>query len=130
WSFSVKKRWPVFQTRQFESSPSTQTSKKSLSRRSRMRIVRSVTLRTRLETTGVVGGSIRTAGSSSSNGKSNRSVIRQIQQFLLAIADSLDVDGAAGFLVGLDDDGVQPRIVGRGLESRGHAGSKTAESRR
>jgi hypothetical protein len=38
-SFSVKYMWPVFQTRQFISSPSTQTSKNSRSSSERMRAV-------------------------------------------------------------------------------------------
>ena len=45
-SFSEKYRWPVFQTLQFDSSPSTQISKNCSSSRSRTRTVSSVTVKT------------------------------------------------------------------------------------
>ena len=44
-------------------------------------------------------------------------------------AEPLDVDGAAGLRVGLDDDGVQSRIAGRRLELRGQGGQEPAEGR-
>src|SRR4051812_30698303 len=162
-SFSVKYRWPVFQTRQFDSSPSTQTSKNSASRRSRTRTVSSVTDRTRRGGAATLGGRGSTvvargstfdvrrssfvvrrssfgvrrsrfagdagagvgegaggAGStsgSSSNGRSNRSVIGKIRKLLDVVgaeAQSFDVRGAARLFVGLDDHRIEPRVLGRG----------------
>ena len=53
----------------------------------------------------------------------------QLLELLEAVAEALDVGRAAGLLVGLDDDGVQARIAGRGFEPRGHAGQEPAERR-
>src|SRR5262245_37186152 len=128
-SFKVKNRWPVFQILQFESSPSTHTSKKSASSRSRILMVRSVTLRTRRAATGVAATSRSGSESSSSNGRSKRSDIGEIDELFLAVADSLNLVGATGFLVGLDDDGVHPRIAFSGFKADRHAGQKASERR-
>src|SRR6266545_1949200 len=128
-SLSVKKRWPVFQNLQFDSSPSTQTSKKSLSRRSRIFTVRSVTLSTRRAATGVGAGSGSDSGSSSSNGKSKRSDIVEIDQFFETVADALDFEGTAAVFVGLDNHAVQARIAFSGFKSSGHAGQEPAQRR-
>src|SRR5262245_22782424 len=125
-SFSVKNRCPVFQIRQFDSSPSTQTSKKSDSSRSRILIVSSVTLRTcRAAGGGAVSGS--GSGSSSSNGRSKRSDIREIRQLFEAVTQSLDLECPTRLLVGLDDDGVQPGIAFRSFEADWHPGQKSSE---
>src|SRR5439155_13085824 len=117
--------WPVFQTRQLESSPSTQISQNSCSNRSRTRIVSSLTVNTRRErglpgcalgagaTGGLGAGSGSVSGSSSSNGRSNRSVIgeiRKLLEFFRAQAEALDVCLSAGLLVGFHDHRVQPRV--------------------
>src|SRR5438309_4095464 len=137
-SFNVKYRCPVFQTRQFESSPSTQTSKNSCSRRSRTRTVSSVTLSTRRGwTLGAAGTGALEAGSgsssgSSSNRRSNRSAIREIRKllkFIGAEADAFDVRRATGLFVGLDDNPVQPRIAGGRLEFLRQRRQKPVERR-
>src|SRR5215470_7841143 len=104
-SFSVKYRCPVFQTRQFDSSPSTQISPIRSSSTSRIRIVRSVTLKMRR--TGGLGSA--SAAGSSSNGRSKRSLIREIDELVEAVTQTLDVDRSSGLLIGFDDDGVQAR---------------------
>src|SRR3954462_13711423 len=173
-SFSVKYRCPVFQTRQLESSPSTQTSKNSASSRSLTRTVSSVTLETRGagararsaddvrrssfdvrrspfnvrgSTFGVRGstvdgrrstvvgrasaaGGTGSVAGSSSNGRSNRSVIGELRELLDVVraqAQSFDVGGAAGLLVGFDDDPIQPRVFGGGLDPRRQRRQESAE---
>src|SRR5262249_53335522 len=142
--------WPVFQTRQFDSSPSTQTSKNSCSSRSRMRTVSSVTVKTRRgsgpgawgcgrgpgcdDSAGCGALAARGSGSgssaSSSNGGWKRSVIGQageILQFHEAEADALDVGRPAAGLVRLDHYGVQPRVGGGGVELLRQRGQKAGQ---
>src|SRR5262249_11069596 len=107
-SFSVKYRCPVFQTRQFDSSPSTHTSNSSPSSRSRILVVSSVTLSGRRAASGGAAGGAGAAagsgsGSSSSNGRSNRSDTRKFLQLVEAVAQTLDIGGDAGLFIGLDD---------------------------
>src|SRR6516225_4574563 len=116
-SFSVKYRWPAFQILQLESSPSTHTSNRWASRRSRTATVRSETLKIRRTTVGC--GSTADGGGwtfSSSNGRSNRSDIGELVDFVQAVIQALDLRRAAALIVRLDDDGVQARIARRGLE--------------
>src|SRR5262245_20538151 len=133
-SFSVKYRCPVFQTRQFDSSPSTQTSNSSPSSRSRILIVSSVTLSGRRTAAAAAGGGWGGAagsgsGSSSSNGRSNRSDTRKFLQLVEAVAQALDIGREAGLLVGLDDHGVQSRVAGGGFELLGQRGEKPVQRR-
>src|SRR5256885_5774298 len=136
--------------RQLDSSPSTQTSKNSVSSRSRTRTVNSVTVKTRrnsrVGSRESVVGSRESAGerpglsttdsrrsttdslSSSSNGRSNRSVIF-LFQVLEPQAESFDAGRESGFLVHLHDNRMQPRIGRRRFEPRRQAGEKTAECR-
>ena len=75
--------WPVFHTRQFESSPSTQTSTKCSSSNVRMRLVSSETESTRRDSgvagTGAIGAGAAGSGSGpgSSNGRSKSESIQQ-----------------------------------------------------
>src|SRR5262245_11211393 len=93
-------------------------------------MVRSVTLSTRREATGVAGTSPSiSGGSSSSNGRSKRSDISEIDQFFLTVADSFDVDSPAGLVVGFDDHCVQPRVALSRFKSCRHAGQKSSECR-
>src|SRR3954466_6983552 len=132
-SFSVKYRCPVFHTRQFDSSPSTQTSKNSASSRSRTRTVSSVTESTRRGWgTGGPGAAGATGGSSSSssNGRSNRSLIGDVchlPQIVRAHAEALDARGASGLLVGIDEHAVQPRVGGCRIEFLWQRGQEAAE---
>src|ERR1700730_15708553 len=141
-SFKVKYRWPVFHTRQFDSSPSTQIAKNSVSIRSRTRTVSSVTERTRRADTGV--GSAGASSSSSSNGRSNRSDMwaggsprglevghrrPEVFEIVNAEAQSLDLGRAAGLRVRLDNHRVQTGIGGRGLELGGQRIEEPTERR-
>src|SRR6185503_12213765 len=154
-SFSVKYRCPVFQTRQFDSSPSTQTSKNSASSRSRTRTVRSVTESTRRalpaaapsvrragppwlavsRSSGGGAGSLSrpsASGISSSNGRSNRSLIRLFRQVLDVVgaqAQALDAGRPSALRIGVDDHPVEPRVRGGGLELRRQRGQELAERR-
>src|SRR5262245_16782952 len=65
--------------------------------------------------------------SSSSNGRSKRSLIGQIDEFVQAVTETLDVDGASGFLVGLADERVQAGVGGRRFEPRRKRVEETAE---
>src|SRR5258705_7729708 len=117
--------WPVFQSRQFESSPSTQISKKRSSSSVRSRPVSSETERTRRGSgtggswaAGVTGPG--SSGGGSSNGRSKSESIK----LLLRIADPRDLRRAPGLVVGHDDRAIQPRVARRRLELRRQAVEK------
>src|SRR5471032_2202540 len=79
-----------------------------------------------------VGGSstgwLATSSGSSSNGRSNRSLIcGKLGEFILTVAQALDVRRQPRRFVGVDDDGVQPRIAGRGFESARKAGQEATK---
>src|SRR5262249_16565310 len=68
-------------------------------------------------------------GSSSSNGRSKRSLIGQIDELIETVTETLDVHGTPGFLVRFDDDGVQARVAGRGFELRRQRAEEAAGRR-
>src|SRR5215831_21298439 len=79
---------------------------------------------------GATGSGSTASSGSSSNGRSNRSLIfGEFGEFVLTVTQSFDVRRAARSLVGLDDDGVEPRIAARDLESLRQTGEKPVERR-
>src|SRR5665213_833496 len=82
----------------------------------------------RLGAGGSSTGSLATSSGSSSNGRSNRSLIcGKLGELVLTVAQALDVRRQSGRFVGIDDDGVQSRVAGGGFEAARKAGQKTAE---
>src|SRR5262249_58558452 len=124
-----KTRGRVFRRGNSGGSPSPKTSPICCSSASRTRTVNSVTDRIR-RSAGVSGRlSSCGPGSSSSNGRSKRSLIGQIDELIETVTETLDVHGTPGFLVRFDDDGVQARVAGRGFELRRQRVEEAAERR-
>src|SRR5258705_4021279 len=132
--------WTLLQSRQFESSPSTQISKKRSSSSVRSCTVSSETERTRrgsgtggswaagVTGPGSSGGGSPTEASAeggSSNGRSKSESIK----LLLRIADPRDFRRAPGLVVGHDDRAIQPRVARRRLELRRQAVEKARQRR-
>src|SRR5580765_6047195 len=67
---------------------------------------------------------------SSSNGRSNRSLIcGELGELVLTVTQSLDVCRTSRGFVDVDDDGVEPRVSSRDVESSWQAGQKAVERR-
>src|SRR5436190_7846737 len=76
-------------------------------------------------------GSLRAGGSSSSsNGRSNRSLMGgELGELVQTVTQALDVRRASRFFVGVYENGVQPGIAGGDFEARGKAGEKAIQRR-
>src|SRR5687767_13240517 len=126
-SFSVKYMWPVFQTLQFESSPSTQMSVRCPSRSPRIDAFNCETVRTRRLGRGGAGGATGSGGSSSKGSEKRSAMMREGGDLLRGEVQPLDAERLAGGGVGRDDDRIQTRGAGRRFELRRHPVDEPAE---